>query len=208
MKKLLLIICLIMLSIIVKAQSDYKIWTTFNVSGNLSDKFKLVLEGEDRYSHKTYNIKYFHYDIGLIYKISNKFSAGTFYREIYINIKDFSTRLSQPHVDFFWKEFIGFKFRTRLEYQMFHNSNIDLENQFRLRLRPGWQFSFWKNYNPYVQSEMFISEKYLLTRNRFSVGITIKYSKIQIQPNYTLEHNNKNYWSNRDIFWINTKFKF
>lgn len=192
-----------MLSITVKAQSDYEIWATFNLNGNLSDKFKMALEGEDRYSHKTDNIKYFHYDIGLIYKISNKFSAGAFYREIYINSKDFSTRLPQPHVDIFYKEPIGFKFRTRVEYQMFK----ELEHQFRLRLRPGWQFSFWKNYNPYVQSEVFINKKYLLTRNRFSAGITIKfkYNKIQIQPNYTLEHNNKNYWSNRHIFWINTK---
>lgn len=204
MKKILIIIAFIILSITVKAQTDWEIWTTFNVSGNISDKFKIALEGEDRYGHKTDNIKYFHYDIGLIYKISKKFSTGLFYREIYVNSKDFSTRLPQPHIDIFYKEPIGFKFRTRIEYQMFKV----LDHQFRLRLRPGWQFSFWKNYNPFIQSELFINQKYVLTRNRFSTGITMKFGKIQIQPNYTLESNNKEIWSNRSIVWFNTKFKF
>ena len=199
-----MIFAFIVLSITVKGQSNYEIWTTFNVSGNISDKFKIALEGEDRYSHKTDNIKYFHYDMGLIYKISDKFSAGLFYREIYANNKEFSIRLPQPHVDVFYKEPIGFKFRTRVEYQMFK----ELDHQFRLRLRPGFQFKFWKNYNPFIQSEVFISQKYTLTRNRFSTGITMKFGKIEIQPNYTLESNNKEIWSNRNIVWINTKFKF
>ena len=201
---MLLLFFFFVISIATKAQSNYEIWTTFNASGNLSNKFKIALEGEDRYSHKTNNIKYFHYDIGLSYKMSDKFSVGMFYREIYINSEDFSTRLPQPHVDIFYKEPIGFKLRTRVEYQMFK----ELEHQFRLRLRPGWQFKFWKNYNPFIQSEIFISQKYTLTRNRFSTGITMKFGKIQIQPNYTLESNNKVIWSNRNIAWINTKFKF
>lgn len=208
MKKIILILSFILLGTIVNAQAEYEIWTTFNVKGNLSDRFKLALEGEDRYSFKSNDIKYFHYDMGLIYKMSNKISFGMFYREIYTTRNDLSVRLPQPHVDFFWKEPIGFKFRTRLEYQMFHNSNIDLENQFRLRLRPGWQFKFWDNYNPFIQSEVFINQKYTLTRNRFSVGITMKFGKVEIQPTYILESNNKEIWSNRHIAWINTKFKF
>ena len=207
MRKLLILIALLFLSLNVNAQNDWEIWTTFNVSGNISDKFKIILEGEDRYSHKSKSIKYFHYDMGLTYKVSDKVAIGAFYREIYANTENFSTRLPQPHIDVFWKEPIGFKLRTRVEYQMFEN-NIGLDNQFRLRIRPAWQFNFWKNYNPFVQSEVFVNQKYVLTRNRFSAGITMKYGKIQIQPNYTLEHNNKDIWSNRDIFWINTKFKF
>ena len=192
------------MSITAKAQSNYEIWTTFNASGNLSDKLKITIEGEDRYSHKTNNIKYFHYDIGLRYKMSDKISVGLFYREIYVNSEDFSTRLPQPHIDIFYKEPIGFKLRTRVEYQMFK----EIEHQFRLRIRPGWQFKFWKNYNPFIQSEVFINQKHILTRNRFSTGITMKFGNIEIQPNYTLESNNKEIWSNRNIAWINTKFKF
>ena len=43
-----MIFAFIVLSITVKGQSNYEIWTTFNVSGNISDKFKIALEGEDR----------------------------------------------------------------------------------------------------------------------------------------------------------------
>jgi len=208
MKKILIFIAFLVSSLTVNAQSDWEIWTTFNASGNVSERFKMVLEGEDRYSHKTHDIKYFHYDMGLVYKLSDKTSTGLFYREIYATKENISIRLPQPHVDFFWKEPAGFKFRGRVEYQMFHASNVDLENQFRLRLRPAWQFSFWDNYNPYVQSEIFLSQKKVLTRNRFSSGITMKFGKIVVQPNYTLEHNNKNIWTNRNVFWVNTKFKF
>ena len=194
MKKTLFLLVFLLFGSIVYAQSDYEIWTTFNASGNISENFKIMLEGEDRYSHKTNDIKYFHYDMGLIYKISPRFSTGLFYREIYATKNKVSTRLAQPHADLFYKIPSGFKLRTRLEYQMFHLNNIDLENQFRLRLSPGWQFSFWDNYNPFIQSEVFINQKYALTRNRFSAGLTLKYGKIEIQPSYTLEHNNKEIW--------------
>ena len=204
MKKIIVILILLLSSITTFAQNNWETWLTFNVSGNISEKFKLILEGEDRYNHKSNDIKYFHYDMGLTYKLSNRFSTGLFYREIYATKNDISIRLPQPHVDFFWKEPIGFKLRTRVEYQIFK----EFDHQFRLRIRPGWQFSFWENYNPFIQSELFISEKHVLTRNRFSTGITMKFGKVQIQPNYTLEHNNKDIWTNRDVFWINTKFKF
>ena len=195
-------------SLVTFAQTDYEIWITLNASGNISEKFKFVIEGEDRYSHKTDDMKYFHYDIGVIYKINDKLSTGFYYREIYANKDHISIRLPQPHVDFFYKEPIGFKLRTRVEYQMLSNSTPDLENQFRLRIRPGWQFKLWKNFNPFIQSEVFISQKYTLTRNRFSTGVTIKLGVLEIQPNYTLESNNKEIWSSRNIAWINTKFKF
>ncbi len=212
MKKLTLLFPIILILLLISdgafAQTDWEVWTTFNASGNVAEKLKFTIEGEDRYSHKSDDIKYFHYEIGLTYKISDKIGAGVFYREIYGSSNDISIRLPQPHLDFFWKEPIGFKFRTRLEYQMLSNSNVYLENQFRLRIRPGWSFKFWKNYNPFIQSEFFISEKYNLTRNRSSIGIAIKFGKIEIQPNYTLEMNNKDIWKDRHVAWINTKIKF
>lgn len=206
MKKIFLILLFLLGNIIGFAQTDREIWTTFNASGNILEKLKIVLEREDRYSYKSNDIKYFHYDIGVKYKISNKTSVGLFYREIAAE-EDFKIRLPQPHIDIFYKELNGFKFRTRLEYQMFNNMGLDLDNQIRLRLRPRWQFKFWQNYNPFIQNELFISN-YVLTRNRYSMGITIKWKNLEIQPNYTLEMNNKSIWKDRHIVWINTKFKF
>ena len=205
MKKILLIFTLFLFSIVSYAQ-DNQIWSTINLSGTINNSnFKILAEGEDRYSDASHNIKYFHYDLGILYKISSKFSIGGYYREIYENGIEFSIRIAQPHLDGFYKAESGFKFRTRIEYQIYKN----VENQFRFRFRPAWQFKFWKNYNPFIQSEIFISQKYDLTRNRLTIGNTINIGKnIQIQPNYTLESNNKNIWQNRDILWINTKLKF
>ena len=202
----LILLGFILFANLATAQTDYEVWTTFNASGTLDKKenLKLIIEGEDRYSHKTNDIKYFHYDIGLSYKLSDKFSVGAFYREIYANGIDFTTRIPQPHIDGFYKLPIGFKLRTRVEYQIFE----DLDNQFRFRIRPAWQFKFWDNFNPFIQSEVFIAQKYVLTRNRLSVGSTIKFGKIEIQPSWTFESNNKDIWTNRNILWVNTKFKF
>lgn len=188
------------------AQTDYEVWSTLNASGTLDKKenIKFIIEGEDRYSHKTNDIKYFHYDIGLSYKLSDKFTIGGFYREIYVNKDNTSTRITQPHIDMFYKEPVGFKLRTRIEYQMFNG----LDNQFRFRVRPAWQFKFWDNFNPFIQSEVFFSQRYDLTRNRLSIGSTINAGKLQIQPSWTFESNNKDIWENRNVIWINTKFKF
>ena len=195
------------MGIAAKAQTDWELWNTINISGKLSDKFKVGLEGEDRYSHEIDGLRYFHYDVGFMYEISNKFTVGGFYREIYANKEKLSTRVSVPHIDVIYKEPIGFKLRTRVEYQMFQE--IVLENQFRLRIRPAWQFHFWNNFNPFIQSELFISEKHVLTRNRFGTGLEIKLGKkVVIQPTYVLESNNKDIWANRHVGWFNTKFKF
>ena len=136
--------------------------------------------------------------------MSDKLSVGGFYREIYANGVDFTTRITQPHIDGFYKLPIGFKLRGRVEYQIFDG----YDNQFRFRVRPGWQFKFWDNFNPFIQSEIFIAQKYVLTRNRLSIGSTIEFGKIAIQPSWTFESNNKDIWTNRNIIWINTKFKF
>ena len=206
MKKLLILLGFILFATIANAQTNYEVWGTLNASGTLDkkEKIKFIIEGEDRYSHKTNHLKYFHYDVGLAYKFSKKITLGGFYREIYVNTEDSSMRITQPHIDFFYKEPIGFKLRTRVEYQIFH----DLDNQFRLRIRPAWQFKFWDNFNPFIQSEVFFSQKYVLTRNRLSIGSTIEFGKIAIQPSWTFESNNKDIWTNRNIIWINTKFKF
>ena len=116
MKKILMIVVFILTTIMVKAQNDWETWLTLNVSGNISERFKIILEGEDRFKHKSNEIKYFHYDVGLTYKISSKITTGLFFREIYATKNKVSTRLQQPHIDVFWKEPVGFKFRGRLEY--------------------------------------------------------------------------------------------
>ena len=96
-----------------------------------------------------------------------------------------------------------FKVRTRLEYIIKYHQ---YENKFRLRIRPGYQTNLWKNFNPFIQDEIFLSDTDEFTRNRLNIGVTINISKFQIQPGYLLESNYNGV--NRNIFWINTKIKF
>ena len=205
MKRIILFLALMLGTLGAKAQ-DYEVWGTVKVTGKLSEKFMIAAEGENRYNFTQHTIRYFHYDLGFIYKLNDDWSIGGFYRGIYLNKDDFNSRVIIPHVDIFhrWDEF---KFRARLEYILFEE--IDLNDQFRLRLQPTWQSNFWNNFNPFVQTELFISEDKVFNRNRFNIGITIKLGSLQLQPGYVLESNLKNEeWIDRNIFWLNTKFKF
>ena len=57
MKRLLLALILVISSIYVYAQ-DYEIWGTFKVGGPLNDKWRIEVEGEDRYNFDAGNIRY------------------------------------------------------------------------------------------------------------------------------------------------------
>ena len=102
-------------------------------------------------------------------------------------------------------KYSDFKFRTRLEYIVKYG---DYENKFRLRIRPSYQMSIWKNFNPFIQDEIFLSDIDEFSRNRLNIGISINIWKFVLQPGYLLESNHKDLWTNRNILWINTKIKF
>jgi len=186
----------------VKAQ-DYEIWATLKVGVKLNDKWRIEAEGEDRYNLDAGNIRYFHHELGFLYLINDKFRVGLFYRDIYENKNDIITRVLAPHADVIYNN-SGFKFRTRLEYIVKYE---DYENKFRLRIRPGYQTSFWKNFNPFIQDEIFLTDVDELAKNRLNIGISIKLWKFVFQPGYLLETSHKDLWTNRNILWINTKIK-
>jgi len=183
---------------------DPEIWGTFKISGKLNDKWTVEVEGEDRYNFDANQSRYFHYDIGALYSINKSFKVGLFYRNIFETKGDVVTKIALPHADVNFSN-SGFKFRTRLEYIMKYG---DYENKFRLRLRPGYQTHFWKNFNPFIQDEIFLSDVDEFSRNRLNIGISIKVGNFTLQPGYLLESNHKDLWANKNILWINTKIKF
>ena len=203
MKRLLLALILVISSIYVYAQ-DYEIWGTFKVGGPLNDKWRIEVEGEDRYNFDAGNIRYFHYDIGALYLINKHFRVGLFYRDIFETKNDVISRVTVPHADVVYNN-SGFKLRTRLEYIVKYH---DIENKFRLRIRPGYQTKFWKNFNPFIQDEIFLTNVDELARNRLNIGVSIKVGKFTFQPGYLLESNHKDLWANKNILWVNTKLKF
>ena len=183
---------------------DYEIWGTLKVSGSFNDKWGVEVEGEDRYNFDAGNIRYFHYDVGATYKINKSFKVGLYYRDIFETKNDEISKVTVPHGDVTYN-LSGFKIRTRLEYIIKYH---DIENKFRLRIRPGYQTKFWKNCNPFIKDEIFLTSVDELARNRLNIGITIKTGKFSIQPGYLLESNHKDLWANKNILWINTKIKF
>ena len=198
----LLLFLMITLSSAAFAQ-DYEIWGTIKLSGNLTDRLEIEVEGEDRYNFDAGNIRYFHYDIGFLYSINKSFKAGFFYRDIFETKDNVISRVTVPHGDVIFSN-SGFKFRTRLEYIVKYQ---DYENKFRLRLRPEYQTKFWNNFNPFIKDEIFLTDIDYLVRNRLNAGITIKMGKFKIQPGYLLESNHKDLWKNRNILWVNMKIQ-
>lgn len=197
----LLILALLLTSLGMNAQ-DYEIWGTLKISGELNDKWSIEVEGEDRYNFDAENIRYFHYDVGALYSINKFFKAGLFYRDIFIRENDIISRVTVPHGDIIFSN-SGFKVRTRLEFIVKYQ---EYENKFRLRIRPGYQTKFWKNFNPFIQDEIFLTNINEFARNRLNIGMTIKTGNFQIQPGYLLEANHGDLW--RNILWLNTKIKF
>ena len=178
-------------------------WSTLNITGKLNDRWNIAIEGEQRYSYSISKVRYFHFDAGVIKKLSNKWRLGFFYREIY-EIKN-KVRVTEfrPHIDAFYNDNKHWKARIRMEYQIREIG----EDGWRFRIRPNYDFKIFKNFDPYIQNELNFT-KAGFTRNRFNTGITINYYHWQIQPGYLLESLNKHPWQHTKVIWINTKLSF
>ena len=139
MKKLIFIFVLF-INININAQSPFENWSTLNIKGKLNDKLILAIEGEQRYSYETRHVRYFHTDIGLVYKIYDKLRIGGYYRELYELKREERVMEVRPHLDFFYKFNKSFKIRVRNEYQIKEFS----DNIYRFRFRPTYEYKINK----------------------------------------------------------------
>lgn len=198
MRKLLLLLLLFPLFCVSQEQ-----WSTLNISNKFNSKWSVATEAEQRYSFSLDKTRYFHYDVGAIRTVSKRWKVGLFYRKIYEIKNGIKVEENRPHIDGFYSDNKHWKVRTRLEYQFKEIS----EDVLRFRIRPNYDFHIFKNFDPYIQTELnFTKEGF--TRNRFNAGITINYHHWQIQPGYLLESLNKHPWNHTNVFWINTKLNF
>ena len=202
MKKLLVLVIVVFISEL-KAQSPFENWSTLNIKGKINDQWTLSIEGEQRYNHPDHQVRYFHTDVGLLYKVNDNLSIGGYYRELYELKDDIRVLEIRPHLDFFYKLQDRWKVRVRNEYQI---KEFD-DNLFRFRLRPTYTFKINETFSPFIQTEGFFVGT-ILVRNRFNPGIAIKIGKMVIEPGYMLESNNKTQWTHIHLFWLNTKIKF
>jgi len=196
------VIFLLLLPIFVFGQNEQ--WTTINAIGNLSKKYILTIEGEQRYSWEKDYVRYFHYDAGLIRTLNSHLKVGIFYREIY-EIKNGRRVIEfRPHTDAFVTHGKHWKWRVRLEYQ---SREFD-KDIFRFRIRPTYELNRLKQADPFIQTELNFT-KYGFIRNRFNIGLTFHWQKLIIQPAFLLESLNKGGdWTNVTAIWINNKISF
>ena len=186
------------------SQINYENWSTLNVCGGVSDKFKVYMELEQRFNHTNKKIRYLHGDIGLVYKVGDKLSIGGYYRELYETKKGVRVSEIRPHLDIFYKFNKNWKVRIRNEYQI---KEFD-DDIYRLRIRGPYKLNKFENFNPLIQTEVFLTPNGLV-RNRLNIATSIKVGdKLIIEPGYLLESNNKSGWTNIHILWVNTKIKF
>lgn len=200
MKKLLLLLLLLPISSFAQQEQ----WTTLNINGKLSNKWSVVMEGEQRYSYVKDYVRYFHYDAGFIRTINKNLKLGAFYRELYQISRGVRVIETRPHVDAFITHGKHWKWRIRAEYQI---KEVD-PNIMRYRIRPTYELNRWKQWDPFIQTELNFT-KYGFTRNRFNMGFTYKKGKFTCQPSFLLESINKSGdWNTTTVIWINNKISF
>ena len=198
MKKLLFTIFLLPLTILGQESQS---WNTLNIKGKVSEKWTIAMEPESRYSDK---MVYFHLDVGMVYKVTDKLKVGGYYREIFEIKSDERVHEMRPHLDIFYKFNKSFSVRIRNEYQIKEIS----DNLFRLRIRPTYTYKVNDWFSPFIQTEPFLTTKGFV-RNRLNIGPGFTYKKLWIKPGYMLQTNYKNNtFDNLHILWVNMGFKF
>tara|TARA_B100001245_G_C22770929_1_gene372654 strand:- start:47 stop:694 length:648 start_codon:yes stop_codon:yes gene_type:complete len=197
---------------LVFSQSEFENWNTLDVSGKVNKKLELKLEYRNKYNHQDNRLRSSHVDMGMTYSI-NSLSIGAFYREIYEIESEKRVTELRPHLDLFYRINDNLKIRLRNEYRIKELS----DNVFRYRMRLAYSFKIWDNSNPFIQNEIFISEKKLV-RDRVNIGLSIKIKKtpFRIKPSYILESNRKEskiqensfLWTYRNVFSIACNIRF
>jgi hypothetical protein len=197
---MLKILMFVFLPIILVGQ-EFQSWNTFNIKGKLGDKWELAAEPELRYSLS--DIEYFHFDIGVIYKVVGDLKIGVYYREIFENKSNIRVHEMRPHIDVFYKFNKYFKVRLRNEYQIKQIS----DNVWRIRVRPTFTYKIHNLFQPYIQTEPFFTDKGFV-RNRLNIGIGLVHKKMWFKPGYQLQTDLKNgIVSQIHTLWINVGIK-
>jgi|TARA_B100001057_G_scaffold499334_1_gene609571 hypothetical protein len=191
-----------------RSQSVFQTWPTIDIQGDIFDDIEVKLEYRNKYDHSSKESKQGRIDLGIAYKMK-KLKVGIYYREIY-NLKNEGRVFEhRPHLDFTYKLNSNMKIRLRNEYRMKESE----KNVFRYRLRYAYSLKLFKNYNPFIQNEIFLSENKFV-RNRVIAGISIDFDKTPfvLKPSYILESNRKVSgseitWSGKNIFVLSLSIK-
>ena len=185
MKSFLKIALIICLGVLVATEStaedgDWQLWNTESAEGNLAEDWKVKLEEEFRFGDNMEELYYHHTDGGLTYKLTDLFSLGLNYRQIFEKKKDEWKEEKRPHINGTIKlERQGFTFkdRNRFEYRI----RSGKENAWRYRNKltitlPAKRTKF--EIQPYLADEVFVNlDEGEFSPNRLYAGFGAKLMK-------------------------------
>ena len=179
MKRLVLIGLGICLFLFISSSSfaydngDWQFWNTYNIAGNLSDKWKMGLEAEYRFGDNIRELYYQHSDLGFTYKAIDWFSMGINYRQVFELSSGVWTKENRPHFNgtFKWTMFNA-KFEDRSRFELRIRAGRDNVWRYRNKLSLAFPVK-WTQFNiqPYISDEIFVDfEGAGLNRNRLYAG--------------------------------------
>jgi hypothetical protein len=182
LKSLLKIVLIICLGVLVATESTAKdgywqLWNTESLEGDFAKNWKVKLEEEFRFGDNMEELYYHHTDGGLNYKLTDLFSLGLNYRQIFEKKKGGYKEENRPHINgtikWKWQDFT-FKDRNRFEYRI----RAGKENVWRYRNKLAITFPVkWTKFDiePYLADEVFVDlDEGEFSRNRLYAGFEAK----------------------------------
>jgi hypothetical protein len=149
---------------------DWQLWNTESLEGALSEDTKVKFEEEFRFGGDIEELYYHHADIGISHSVTQWFSVGVNYRQVYEVKAETWIVENRPHVNttFAWR-FGSLKVQDRVRFEYRVNSASDDAWRYRNKVsaKPDW-----KPVSPYLSDEIFYDpEEGELNRNRVCLGV-------------------------------------
>ena len=195
-------------------------WNNFAISKKISDRWKVSLEEELRFTEDISRFDIFFTDLGLDYKINKHFSAGLNYRfyQNKNNDGDFKTQHRLSASVSYKQKFDRFTFGYRLQFQnkdedFLSSSSENNVSNLRNKISVDYDIKNFK-LEPYFQAELFrkyeTGEDPCFNKVRWTLGASYPITKkSDIQLFYRIDNElNQSYPKNTYILGLGYKFSF
>jgi hypothetical protein len=215
------VLILFILTLSLRAQDkDFGIWYGASVKKGISDKFDLVASGMLRTYQNASKVEQGYLETGLAYKISRNLAVEISYR-LNTNIEDDSKYHFQHKAfldlkgDFNLSNFTfsgRLRFQTRVKTYLEnytdkfpdYTGRVKVKALYRTRSFPLNQYIYYESFSP-----MFANSERLIGKNRFSLGLEYKISKMHsVEVEYIYQRDYFPKLSDTNIISLNYNLKF
>lgn len=194
--------------------NDFQVWNTDVEEFSITKKVKGVLEEEFRWADNASEYCYQHYDAGISYALSKRWSLGGGYRHINELKRGKFRQEAEPYVTAtFSLNMAGFAIedRSRLEYREFAYQADSGRYRNKLTVKSPWKFTALK-LQPYLADEVFFSIGGFngFNQNRFSSGIALTVCRnVKAEVYYLLQTaKSSGRWTDTNVLGTKLKVSF